>query len=56
MPVVLGGGAARRWLTEGGIDEPPELTRVAVSTRINRTDNDDPGCLSPLAQGAFRFD
>jgi putative component of toxin-antitoxin plasmid stabilization module len=46
----------RQWLTQGEFGEPPDLTRAAVSLRINRIDNDDPGCLDPVPQGTFNFD
>jgi putative SOS response-associated peptidase YedK len=56
MPVLLAGAAARQWLTQGEIGEPPDLTRAAVSLRINRIDNDDAGCLDPVPQRTFDFD
>ncbi|MDH3652717.1 MAG: SOS response-associated peptidase [Myxococcales bacterium] len=56
MPVVLSGERARQWLHEGELSESPPLTRTAVSARINRIENDDPGCIEPLAQGTFQFD
>ena len=56
MPVILSGDGALQWLSEGELSEPPELIRTAVSTRINRIENDDPGCIEPLAQAAFEFD
>ena len=56
MPVILDGDDARQWLNEGELAEPPELSRTAVSPRINRIENDDPGCLEPLPQAAFDFD
>jgi putative SOS response-associated peptidase YedK len=56
MPVILSGDGARQWLNEGELGQPPELIRTAVSRRINRTENDDPGCIEPLAQAAFDFD
>ncbi|MBW1832322.1 MAG: SOS response-associated peptidase family protein, partial [Deltaproteobacteria bacterium] len=56
MPVLLAGSAARQWLAQGELGEPPQLTRTAVSPRINRTDNDDPACLDPVPQTAFNFD
>jgi putative SOS response-associated peptidase YedK len=55
MPVVLGPEEARRWLDEGQIGDPPPLTRTAVSPRVNRVENDDPECLSPIAQDSFDF-
>ena len=56
MPVILSGDDARQWLHEGDLAEPPELRRTTVSPRINRIENDDPGCLEPLPQAAFDFD
>jgi len=56
MPVLLAGAAARQWLTQGELGEPPDLARTAVSPRINRIDNDDPGCLDPVPQATFNFD
>jgi putative SOS response-associated peptidase YedK len=56
MPVILNGEGARQWLTEGELSEAPRLTRTAVSARINRIENDDAGCIQPLAQAAFEFD
>jgi putative SOS response-associated peptidase YedK len=57
MPVLLDAPGGRRWLSEGRLaEDPPDLTRFPVSPRINRTDNEDPGCLEPLPQAAFDFD
>lgn len=56
MPVLLEPDDARRWLAEGEIGEAPELVRTAVSTRVNRIENDDAGCVEPVKQGAFDFD
>ncbi len=56
MPVILSGDDARQWLNEGELAAPPELSRTGVSPRINRIENDDPGCLEPLPQSAFDFD
>jgi putative SOS response-associated peptidase YedK len=56
MPVLLEGADARQWLAKGELAEPPDLTRTAVSPRINRTENDDPTCLDPLPQTTFDFD
>jgi len=56
MPVVLSGERARQWLNAGELSESPRLTRTAVSTKINRIENDDAGCIQPLAQAAFEFD
>jgi len=56
MPVLLEGADARQWLAKGELAEPPDLTRTAVSPRINRTENDDPTCLDPLPQTTFNFD
>ncbi len=55
MPVLLEPEDAGRWLVEGQIGEPPELVRTAVSTRVNRVDNDDPECIEPLKQGELDF-
>jgi putative SOS response-associated peptidase YedK len=55
MPVVLDGDSALQWLLQGELAEPPELTRAAVSPRINRTENDDPSCLDPLPQATLDF-
>jgi len=55
MPVVLEPEDARRWLDEGTIGDPPELTRTAVSTRVNRIENDDPECIEPVSQESFEF-
>ena len=56
MPVLLDGDDARRWLATGELAEPPDLTRTAISHRINETENDDPTCLDPLPQTTFDFD
>ena len=56
MPVLLEGADARQWLAKGELAEPPDLTRTAVSPRINRTENDDSTCLDPLPQTTFDFD
>jgi putative SOS response-associated peptidase YedK len=56
MPVLLDGDDVHQWLTKGKLGEPPDLTRTAVSPRINRTENDDPSCLAPLPQTTFKFD
>jgi putative SOS response-associated peptidase YedK len=56
MPVLLEGTDARQWLAKGELAKPPDLTRTAVSPRINRTENDDPTCLDPLPQTTFDFD
>lgn len=55
MPVLLSPEDARRWLDEGEIGKPPDLTRTAVSPRVNRIENDDPGCLDPVEQESFDF-
>ena len=55
MPVILGGDEARRWLNTGELAEPPSLSRIAISTRVNRIENDDAGCIEPVEQGAFDF-
>ncbi len=56
MPVLLEGPSVRRWLDDGEIASGPELVRTPVSTRINRTEHDDPECLEPLPQTAFDFE
>jgi putative SOS response-associated peptidase YedK len=56
MPVLLSGPDAHQWLSKGKLGDPPELTRTAVSPRINRTENDDPTCLAPVPQSTFNFD
>ena len=56
MPVLLDGPDAHHWLNEGKLAEPLDLTRTAISPRINRTENDDPSCLAPLPQSTFDFD
>ncbi len=43
------------WL-KASSPSPPDLTRTAVSPRINRTENDDSTCLDPLPQTTFDFD
>ena len=55
MPVLLEGAGAREWLRKGKLGEPPDLVRIAVSSRINRIENDDPGCLEPVPQSSFDF-
>ncbi len=56
MPVLLDDAHARDWLTAGELGDAPPLRRTAVSTRVNRIDNDDPGCLEPMPQASFDFD
>jgi putative SOS response-associated peptidase YedK len=56
MPTILSSERAWQWLSEGELSGSPALTRTAVSTRINRIENDDPSCIEPLAQAAFEFD
>jgi putative SOS response-associated peptidase YedK len=56
MPVLLEGERARGWLAQGMLVSAPGLKRTAVSARVNRIENDDPECLSPLAQSSFEFD
>lgn len=56
MPVLLDDADARQWLETGELGEPPKLTRMAVSTRVNRIENDDADCLQPLPQESFDFD
>jgi len=55
MPVILGDDDARLWLVQGQLAEPPNLTRTAVSRRINRIENDDEACIEPIAQSEFDF-
>jgi putative SOS response-associated peptidase YedK len=55
MPVVLDGDSALQWLLQGELAGAPEITRAAVSPRINRVDNDDPSCLDPLPQATLDF-
>jgi putative SOS response-associated peptidase YedK len=56
MPVLLDGNDAQQWLTKGKLADAPDLTRTAVSPRINQTKNDDPGCLAPVPQSTLNFD
>ena len=56
MPVLLEGADAQQWLSDGKLAPPPDLVRTAVSPRINRAENDDPACLTPLPQTTFNFD
>ncbi len=56
MPVILSRERAQHWLHAGELSDAPELTRTAVSTRINRIENDDPDCMEPVAQAAFEFE
>ena len=56
MPVVLGAAAAHQWLDAGKLAPSGELRRIPVSPRVNRTENDDPACLEPIAQSSFDFD
>jgi putative SOS response-associated peptidase YedK len=56
MPVLLEPDEARKWLDAGEIGEAPKLTRTAVSPRVNRIDNDDPGCLEEVEQDSFDFE
>lgn len=56
MPVVLSPEDARRWLDDGTLGHPPPLTRIAVSRRVNRIENDDPACVAELPQESFDFD
>ncbi len=56
MPVILSRERAQHWLHAGELSDAPELTRTAVSARINRIENDDPDCTEPVAQAAFEFD
>jgi putative SOS response-associated peptidase YedK len=56
MPVLLEDESADRWLREGEIGQGPPLSRIRVSTRVNRIENDDPECLVPAPQQSFDFD
>ena len=56
MPVLLEPEDARRWLTKGEIGKAPEVTKIAVSPRVNRIENDDAACIDPVPQGSFDFD
>ena len=56
MPVVLGAAAAHQWLDAGKLAPSGDLRRIPVSPRVNRTENDDPACLEPIAQSSFDFD
>ncbi|MGB8330831.1 MAG: SOS response-associated peptidase [Polyangiales bacterium] len=56
MPVVLGRDDAHPWLLEGKLADPPALTKIPLSPRVNRADRDDPSCLDPLPQAEFDFD
>lgn len=56
MPVLLSREHAQQWLDHGEIQSDTALGRTAVSPRINRTENDDPSCLTEAAQSAFGFD
>lgn len=55
MPVLLEPEDARRWLADAAIGSPPEVTGTAVSTRVNRIENDDPECLKEPPQDSFDF-
>jgi putative SOS response-associated peptidase YedK len=56
MPVLLEPDDARRWLAKGEIGKAPNLTKAAVSPRVNRIENDDPTCIDPVPQKSFDFD
>lgn len=56
MPVLLRSEHAHDWLGEGELVSDPRLIGTAVSPRVNRIENDDRECLSPLAQSSFEFD
>jgi putative SOS response-associated peptidase YedK len=56
MPVILDSDDAHRWLNEGAVADSPEVLGTAVSTRVNRIENDDPGCIEPAPQESFDFD
>jgi len=55
-PVILEADDASRWLSDGELADPPKLEGTAVSTRVNRIENDDPECVEPLENGSFEFD
>lgn len=56
MPVILSRERVQNWLHAGELSDAPELTRTAVSARVNRIKNDDPDCMEPVAQAAFEFE
>ena len=56
MPVILSPKDALRWLEQGELGEPPELTRTKVSTHVNQINHDDPKCVAPPAQATFDWD
>lgn len=56
MPVLIEAEDARRWLDRGELGKGPELTKDAVSPRVNRIENDDPTCIEPVPQKSFDFD
>jgi putative SOS response-associated peptidase YedK len=56
MPVLVEPEDARRWLDQGELGKGPELTKGAVSPRVNRIENDDPACIEPVPQVSFDFD
>ncbi len=56
MPVLIEAEDARRWLDRGELGKGPELTKDAVSPRVNRIANDDPTCIEPVPQKSFDFD
>ncbi|HEX4417511.1 MAG TPA: SOS response-associated peptidase [Kofleriaceae bacterium] len=62
MPIVLEPGAYDAWLDPAvdgeaarellGEAGPGDWTREPVSTRVNKVDHDDPGCIAPDAESA----
>ena len=55
MPVLLESDEAHRWLARGELGKAPEVSRIAVSPRVNRIENDDPSCIEPVPQESFDF-
>lgn len=56
MPVLLAAEAARRWLDAAEMGEGLSLTQRAVSTRVNRVEHDDPGCIEDIEQEGLDFE
>jgi putative SOS response-associated peptidase YedK len=60
MPLIVGRAAYALWLDPASDREalepllhpapPGELIAFPVSTRVNRPENDDPGCLEPAPE------
>ena len=55
MPVLLESDEAHRWLARGELGKAPAVSRMAVSPRVNRIENDDPSCVEPVPQKSFDF-